>query len=312
MSRGESFTLRASGGAKLFVYRWVPEEADAVRAAVQIAHGMAEHAGRYEGLARSLNAKGVAVYANDMRGHGRTAATPAELGHLADEGGWGFAVEDMFRLTATIHESHPGLPVFLLGHSMGSLLARDYISSFGGEIDGVLLSGTSGDPGLLGSLGLLIARLECWSRGRRAPSPLLTRLSFGAFNRAFEPAKTAFDWLSRDSAEVDAYVDDPACGFVCSAGFYLDLLSGLRQIHAASTVGAVRKDLPMYLFSGAEDPVGQRGKAVSRVFEAYRRAGLLDVSLRLYEDGRHEMLNELNRQEVYQDVASWIEARYTR
>lgn len=307
--RDESFTLRAGAGAELFVYRWLPEKADAVRAVVQVTHGMAEHAGRYAGLARFLNEKGVAVYANDMRGHGRTAATPAERGHLADADGWELVVEDMFRLTATIHESHPRLPVFLLGHSMGSLLARDYIASFGGEIDGVLLSGTSGDPGLLGRIGLLIARLESWGRGRRAPSPLLTRLSFGAFNRAFEPARTEFDWLSRDSDEVDAYVGDPACGFVCSAGFYLDLLSGLRKIHRASTVGAVRKDLPVHIFSGAEDPVGQRGKAARRLFEAYRQAGLRDVSLRLYEDGRHEMFNELNSQEVYQDVIGWLEAR---
>ncbi len=307
--RDESSTLRASDGAELFVYRWLPEEGEPVRAAVQVAHGMAEHAGRYVGLARFLTERGIAVYANDMRGHGRNGATPAGLGHLADEDGWSLVVGDLGRLTLTIRETHPGLPVFFLGHSMGSFLARDYISSFGGQIGGVILSGTGADPGLLGSIGLLIARLECWRTGRRTPSPLLTRLSFGTFNRAFEPARTAFDWLSRDGAEVDAYVDDPACGFACSAGFYVDLLSGLRKIHKPGNLAAVRQDLPMYLFSGAEDPVGQRGKAVSRVFEDYRRAGLRDVRLKLYEGGRHEMLNELNRQEVYRDVVGWLEAR---
>ncbi|MBW2356206.1 MAG: lysophospholipase, partial [Deltaproteobacteria bacterium] len=250
----DSFTFRTDDGSDIFTYRWLPDPDTSIKAVVQIAHGMAEHAGRYGRFAEVLNAAGYAVYANDHRGHGRTAGDPARTGYFADHDGWFKVAGDLVQLTGIIRENHPGRPVFLLGHSMGSFLVRTVITQDAGEIAGAVLSGTGGDPGLLGKVGLVIARAVAALKGRRHPSRLLNALSFGGFNKAFAPARTEFDWLSRDSAEVDKYVADPFCGAVFSAGFFVDLLTGMAYIHRPEQIARIPKDLPIYLFSGAADP----------------------------------------------------------
>jgi alpha-beta hydrolase superfamily lysophospholipase len=305
----DTFTFRTDDGMEIFTYRWLPPSDAPVRAVVQIAHGMAEHAGRYARLAEALCASGHAVYANDHRGHGRTAGDPARVGYFADQNGWFKVAGDLRQLTARIRERHPGLPVFLLGHSMGSFLVRTAIIQDAEGIAGAILSGTGGDPGLLGAVGRVLARAIGAAKGRRRPSPLLNALSFGGFNKAFSPARTAFDWLSRDAAEVDRYMADPFCGGVFSAGFFADLLAGLAWINRPAHIARVPRDLPIYLFSGAMDPVGGNTHGVRRVAEAYRRAGILDVTLRFYDGGRHEMLNEINRAEVVQDLVDWLDQR---
>ncbi|MBW1648578.1 MAG: lysophospholipase [Deltaproteobacteria bacterium] len=305
----DSFTFRTDDGSDIFTYRWLPDPDTSIKAVVQIAHGMAEHAGRYGRFAEVLNAAGYAVYANDHRGHGRTAGDPARTGYFADHDGWFKVAGDLVQLTGIIRENHPGRPVFLLGHSMGSFLVRTVITQDAGEIAGAVLSGTGGDPGLLGKVGLVIARAVAALKGRRHPSRLLNALSFGGFNKAFAPARTEFDWLSRDSAEVDKYVADPFCGAVFSAGFFVDLLTGMAYIHRPEQIARIPKDLPIYLFSGAADPVGDRTRGVQQVADAYRRAGIRDVTVRFYEGGRHEMLNEINRQEVFDDTIAWLDDR---
>jgi alpha-beta hydrolase superfamily lysophospholipase len=302
--KSKTFTFKGENAKEIFTYSWLPD--GKAKAAVQIAHGMAEHAARYERFAKALTDAGFAVYANDHRGHGKTAGALENVGYFADRDGWNVVIRDMHGLTEVIKKDQPGLPVFLFGHSMGSLLSRGYITRWGGDIKGVILSGTGGDPGLLGKVGLLVARWECKRKGRKASSPLMTRLSFGEFNKPFKPARTEFEWLSRDPKEVDKYVADPYCGGVFTAGFWYDMLSSMGEIFRPGTIAKIPKKLPIYLFSGEKDPVGNKMKGVKEAYNAYERAGIADVTVKFYKDGRHEMLNEINRDEVYKDVIAWL------
>jgi len=306
--KSKTFTFKTKDLTDIVTYNWLPENDKDIKAVVQLSHGMAEHGKRYERFAEALTDSGYGVYINDHRGHGKTAGSIEAQGFFADENGWNLVVEDMHQLTGVIKKAYPGLPFFLLGHSMGSFLARNYIYLYGNELKGVILSGTAGDPGLFGSLGILLAKRECKTKGKKTKSPLLHKLSFGSFNKAFKPARTDFDWLSRDPEEVDKYIHDPYCGEVFTAGFYLDLLEGLKKINLQSNTNRVPKNLPIFLFAGDMDPVGKNSKGVKQIFKAYEKADIRDISLKLYKDGRHEMLNEINRKEVFGDIIRWMDS----
>ncbi len=305
--KSNALTFKTPDGVDIHYFQWLPD--GDVRAVVQIAHGMAEHAARYERFAQKLCDAGFAVYANDHRGHGQTAGSLENVGYFADHDGWQLVKDDLGQLMGIAKDENPGLPVFLLGHSMGSLLIRDFIFDHGAEIKGAILSGTVGDPGFQGKIGLAVAKMIARFKGRRYPSPLLTKLSFGEFNKPFAPNRTDFDWLSRDEAEVDKYVADPFCGGLFSAGFWVDFLGGLNTLLDPGRVGRIPRDLPILLFSGEQDPCGANTAGVKQVCDSYIKAGLTDVTCKFYEGGRHEMLNEVNREEVYADVISWINGR---
>lgn len=303
----DTFTLSRPDGATLHAYRWVPDgEPTAI---VQIAHGMAEHAGRYGRFARALTDAGYAVYAEDHRGHGRTGEA-ATLGHFADDDGWSKVLEDLAAVTRHALGEHPGLPVVLFGHSMGSFLARDYAVRHGGDLCAVVVCGTAADPGLLGKVGAMIATTEARVRGPRHPSALMNKLTFGAYNAAFKPTRTDFDWLSRDEAEVDKYIADPLCGFVCTSRFYSDLLGGLARVNSDAVMAGISSELPMLVISGTQDPVGGKQAAgVNAVADQLRRSGVADLTVKVYPEARHELLNETNRDEVTADVLAWIGQR---
>jgi len=303
----ENFTLAVLDGNGIFCRRWLPGPATPLRGVVMIAHGMAEHSLRYDDFARALAGRGLAVYAPDHRGHGHTAESRDDLGYFADSDGWNRVVGDLEELSERIRFDHPGVPLFLFGHSMGSFLARDFMVRHGKRLRGAILSGTAAHPGIAGKMGRLAARAQARLQGARSLSPLLDKLSFGNYARAFAPARTAFDWLSRDPEQVDLYVRDPLCGFVCRAGFFADMLSGVIRVNRADHFAAVPKDLPLLMISGSRDPVGDFGRGVRRVHDAYRKAGVTDLTLALYDQGRHEMLNETNREQVVADVIQWIE-----
>jgi alpha-beta hydrolase superfamily lysophospholipase len=304
--KSDTFRFKTSDGVEIFTYRWMPDEASAIRGAVQIAHGMAEHAARYERFAVMLTKAGYAVYANDHRGHGKTAGTQDNAGYFADENGWGKVVDDMHTLTGIIKKENPNKPFFLFGHSMGSFLSRNYAMLYGKELSGLVLSGTGGDPGAIGKVGLFIAKIDAKLHGKKAKSAIMNKLSFGAFNNAFKPNRTDYDWLSRDTVEVDKYIDDPWCGAVFTAGFFCDMLGGLSYINKKENIAKIPKNLPIYLFSGAKDPVGANTKGVTQVFNTLKEAGISDLNLKFYEEGRHESLNEINRSEVFSDVIAWL------
>jgi alpha-beta hydrolase superfamily lysophospholipase len=300
-----TFTI-PSGTESIHVYRWEPEGEP--KAVVQIAHGIAEHAARYERFARALNGAGYAVYANDHRGHGRTAGSVDRLGVFAERDGWATVVADLHALTRRIHEDHPEVPVFLLGHSMGSIMARSYAAQYGHEIDGLILSGPARRPGIEGQVGRAFAVVEGRLRGRTTPSPFLDWMAMGQNNKRISSPRTKFDWLSRDPAEVDKYVADEYCGGVSSTGLLQDMVIGLTQAYADDHASLVRKDLPIHVLAGGQDPVGAFGRGATDTAEQYRKVGVKDVSLKLYPESRHELLNDTNREEVTADLIAWLDA----
>lgn len=300
------FSFQSTDGVEIFASKWVKGSEDKPRAIVQLAHGMAEHIMRYDRFARELVSNNIFVYGNDHRGHGRTGNKTNSIGYFAEEQGFEKVVQDMQTLTTSIEKENPDVPIFLFGHSMGSFLSRRYIQIFGDRLAGVILSGTGGDPGLLGKIGKMVASREKRTKGERAPSPLMNNLTFGSYNKAFRPARTEFDWLSRDEQELDLYLADPYCGGVFSSGFFHDLLGGLETINQPENIRSVPSTLPIFIISGSKDPVGANSKGVIKTYNAYKKAGMADVSYKLYEDARHELLNELNRDEVYADVVNWI------
>ena len=302
-----SFTLTAADGVALFVHGWHP--ATPPRAIVQIVHGLAEHGARYARLAAALTDAGYAVYAGDLRGHGRSARTAEDLGFFADSDGWGKCLDDLYRLNRRIAADHPGAPIILLGHSMGSFLTQHFIGLHGDAVAGVVLSGSSGKPSALAAAGRLIGRLERLRLGRRGRSTLMQRLSFDAFNKPFAPSRTPFDWLSRDAAEVDKYIADRLCGFPASIQLWIDVLDALGEISSERHLARIPRRLPIYVISGSRDPVGGNTRSVAQLLAAYRRAGLDRVVHRFYADARHELFNETNRDEVTRDLIAWLDGR---
>lgn len=303
--KASTFTFEAPDGVEIFVYEWLPS--GKTRAVVQIAHGMAEHAGRYEPAARALTERGYAVYASDHRGHGQSAKSEDELGHFADQGGWNKVLGDLHQLSGIAKKRHEEAAFVLFGHSMGSFFTQHFLFAFPGEVDAAVLSGSNGKPGALAAVGEVAAKLERARLGPRGKSRLLHNMSFGSFNKPFAPARTELDWLSRDTDVVDAYVADPRCGFISSTQLWIDLLSGLKVIGNPKNQARVPNDLPLYLFSGEKDPVSNQGKGVGSLLQAYRAAGLTDVEQRIYPGARHEMLNETNREEVLTHLGEWLD-----
>lgn len=298
------FTFQTEDGASLHVAGWALESPKAV---VQVLHGMAEYGSRYARLAEALAAAGYTTYAHDHRGHGKSISDASPPGHFADHDSWNRIVADAHGVNREIARHHSGLPVLVLGHSMGSFVLQQLLFEHPGDMVAAALSGSSGKPPAKAAAGATVARFERVRLGRRRPSPLLTRLSFGDYNKAFAPARTDFDWLSRDPAEVDAYIADPLCGFPVSTQTWVDLLAALGRIADPGNVARVPKGMPLYLFAGDRDPVGEFGKGMKRLHDAYTRAGIVDVRLKLYPGGRHEGFNETNRQEVTADFIAWCD-----
>lgn len=295
----------ASDGKKLFVRRYLPEGKP--RAVLHLSHGMAEHTARYERLAGALVGRGFAVYANDHRGHGQTSDREG-LGFF--DGGLARVLQDLEELVAFEKKEHPGLPLVLFGHSMGSFFAQELMITRGAEFHAVVLSGSAGKPNALASVGRIIARLERLRLGELGKSALLRSLSFDAFNKPFAASgPTRFEWLSRDRVEVDKYANDPFCGFDVSTQLWVELLDLLAAIAKPDRQARIPKQLPIYAFSGAEDPANERTKSLRQFLDAMKAAGVGDVTHRFYEGARHETLNETNRDEVTADLLRWLDAK---
>ncbi|QQE80597.1 alpha/beta hydrolase [Alicyclobacillus sp. SO9] len=300
------FTMSMSDGHQVFLKKWHPEGQDA-KAVMQLSHGMAEHIGRYQPFAEFLANHGFIVYGNDHRGHGKTGQQSGNTGFLADHDGFERVVDDMHEINGLIHGEFPNVPVFLLGHSMGSFLARRYVQRFHGRVQGVILTGTAGSPGFPGRVGKILAQSQVRKLGKLAPSEKMNQLMFGNYNKSFANVRTPFDWLSRDHREVDKYVNDPLCGFVCSSGFYVDLLTGLFAIHRDSEISKIEKELPFLFLSGSDDPVGHRTKGVQQAVQQLQRRGITNVEVKFYDGARHELFQETNRDEVFQEIYQWLE-----
>ena len=302
-----TFWLTANDRSRLYVNQWLPD--GPAKAMIMLSHGMAEHSARYARLAESLCAAGYGLYAPDQRGHGRTA-DEGTLGLYAEKDGWNKVVGDLASLNQHIGQQQPGLPIILLGHSMGSYIAQAYLLHHSASLNGAILSGSNYQPVALYRAAGVIARLERARQGLRGRSALIDFLSFGSFNKAFKPNRTAFDWLSRDPLEVDKYINDPLCGFRCTNQLWIDLLGGLQQISKASNLAQIDPGLPIMIMGGECDPVSE-GKRLKSLAHALREAGCQNLQLNIYPQARHEVFNETNRDEVTADVLKWLEQALT-
>jgi alpha-beta hydrolase superfamily lysophospholipase len=309
----EDTWFESDDGTKLYLRRWLPDLQAA--AVVLIVHGMAEHSQRYWRLAAKLCGDGIEVWAADQRGHGKTADLSVNdpgkgglLGHCADKDTFGRVTADVDGIIKKIRETRPGIPLFLLGHSWGSFIAQNYIESKNDDksIDGCILSGTRGPGGFKMKAGAPLMALLARVFGQRHGSRISRAIADGPYNRPFRPNRTAFDWISRDEAEVDAYNNDPCSGNLCSTGFYRDLIRGLCQIHQPEAMARIRKDLPVYVFCGSADPVGEMGASPTALVNAYQSLGIKDLEFVIYPDARHETLNDTNRDEVMNNLLAWI------
>lgn len=300
-------TLEQADGHRSAVYHWPLADA---RYCVVIAHGMAEHGARYADFAGFLNQHGCEVWAMDHRGHGGSVAG-GSLGHFADADGWSKVVADLAALLTQRRQQQPQRPLIVFGHSMGSFIARALLLARPELFDGLVLSATGFRQAALARVMAGIAAVAGRRQGWAEPSALMRKLVFGTFNLRFVPARTGFDWLSRVPEAVDAYIADPQAGFDCSAGLWRDLFLGIVELEAAEARGTGLPDVPVWLLAGSHDPVSMGGKGCKQLAERYLAAGLHDVSVTVYPQGRHEMLNERNREQVYADFAAWLGARFT-
>lgn len=302
----ETRTVTASDGTPLSTEVWLP--ATQPTGVVRIVHGMAEHAMRYERLAEALTGAGYAVWADDHRGHGKTARRDEDLGHFADTDGWDRVVADQRHLLDAAQAAHPSIPVVTLGHSMGSIIARNTAMLWGDDLAGLVLTGAPGGHGLVGSAGLRVATFEA-SKHPRRPSPLMTSLTVDKYNEKFEPVRTKSDWLSRDEAEVDKHLADPRSGFMCTAGFFRDMLNGLDRVTRPENLARIPADLPVLNMAGGADPVAAEGNATMDISRAMNTAGVRDVTTTIFEGARHEIFNETNRADVQRTLLQWLASR---
>lgn len=289
----------------IHVHEWEPD-CD-YNGVVQISHGIAEYIDRYSDFARALASKGFVVVGNDHLGHGKSVLSEEELGFFSGADGWKKVVDDMEKLRVLTAKKYPDVPYFIFGHSMGSFLTRSYLIRYPeAPLAGAILSGTGENPVPVILAGLSLCETAILAQSVHYRSRLINDIAFGAYNKGFQPQRTPFDWLSRDEAAVDKYIADPLCGFLPTVGLFKDMMGGCLFNSKAANIEKMNKELPIYFMSGDKDPVGANGVGVTKVYAMFCRAGMKDMYYKFYPDGRHEMLNELNREDVYKDVLNWL------
>ena len=295
------------GAGTIHACRWEPDGKP--KGIVQIIHGIAEHAKRYDRFARFLCQHGYLVVAEDHMGHGESADKGSTLGYF--HGGWFCAVKDSMRLLNATKREYPGVPYVLFGHSMGSFMARTILQEYPDSgIAGCIICGTGWMPRSILRAGPLISTKVAKSGGESEPSPKLQKIVFGGYNKKVEHVRTEFDWLTRDNEIVDEYIADPKCGFVATAGLLRDMLSGMIHIQEKGNLKKMQKDMPVLFIAGGDDPVGNYGKGVQKTAQMFEKVGMLQVNSRIYPLCRHEILNELNYLEIYDDVIEWLQKTF--
>lgn len=301
------FTYPSTDGVhQIHAVEWLPEGEP--RAVVQIVHGVAEYALRYDPLAQYLTEHGFLVCGEDHLGHGLTAKE-GTFGYFGPENGWDLVARDVRRLRKLEGEKYPGIPYVMLGHSMGSFLTRTYLIRWPGTVDAAVLSGTGQEAAPLVAFGRGMSGMIGTLRGRDYVSDLVYDMSMGSYNKHFQPNQSSGDWLSRDREVVMAFQNDPLCSFRPTVTMFRDMLGGIQFIGRKKNLAKMDKNTPIYFLSGDRDPVGNMGKGVQKVAQMFRTAGCRDVTVKLYPGGRHEMFNEINRQEVMDDLLAWLKSK---
>ena len=304
--RDEFYFPSKDGNTEIHTIEWKPE--GEVRAVLQICHGMVEYIRRYDEFAQFLCGEGYYVVGNDHLGHGKSIQAKSEYGFFNEKYGNACVLGDMHTLRQRTEKKYPGVPYFMLGHSMGSSLLRQYIQMYGNGLSGAVLMGTVADHKKAALLfGKRLCRVMAAFRGWHYRSKMVDNLVLGAYNKKFKPARTRADWITSDNENLDMYVADPLCSFMSTVNAYYNVFSGMIGIQRKESVYMIPKGLPVLFVSGADDPVGEFGKGVRKIYEKYRAAGIRDVTLRLYTGDRHELLNETDRDQVYKDLLGWFE-----
>ena len=303
----EYYFTSADGKTLIHVNRWMPLMRE-IRGVVQIAHGVAEYGARYAHFAKFLCNQGIVVVANDHLGHGLSLVDGRPAVYFGDENGWDYAVDDMEEIRLHTAKLFPGKPYFMFGHSMGSFLARTHLIRYPGKFSGCVICGTGHMNALIAAAGKWVAEREIKKLGRAAYSERVGQMAFGAYNMRFAPNRTEFDWLSLNEANVDTYISDPQCGGRITLGLFSDMMDGIAFITRQSNIAKMDQTMPVLFIAGEKDPVGDMGKGVERACACFKKAGMKDVSMKIYHGLRHEILNEKVNRYVYQDVLNWLEA----
>ena len=300
----KEFYFPARLDTRIHCCQWIPEGKP--RGVIQIVHGIAEYAARYDNLAKVFTDHGFVVVAEDHMGHGGSISREIPQGCFA--GGWLTAVSDTYRLMQMTKEEYPDLPYVIYGHSMGSFMTRTLLYTYPeAGLKAAVLSGTGWMPKAVLRTGRAVCAAEVRRKGMNSCSPMIDKLMFGSYNKGYENPRTPVDWLSRDAAEVDKYIADPLLGFPASIGLAREMLGGMLMNEDKKNLDKMPKDLPVLFVSGDKDPVGSNGKGVQQAYEAFQAAGMRDVRIKLYPDARHELHNELNREELHRDVLAFLE-----
>ncbi len=297
----------STGKNKIHARMCVPDAEP--RAIVQIIHGIAEYIGRYDEFMSFLADNGIIAVGTDHLGHGKSIESEEQTGFFAYDNGWDYVVRDEEVLRLAMHENYPELPIIVFGHSMGSFMTRTLLIRYPDAFNAAIISGTGNQGAALVNGGLFMGNLVTGLRGAHHYSKFLNNLAFGSYNKIYDNPKTEYDWLSRDEANVQKYIDDPLCGFIPSCSLFRDMMTGVKFITNKKNLTAMNKDMPVYFMSGDMDPVGECGKGVQKAYNNFLEAGMKDVSIKLYPGGRHEMLNEINKDEVYADILSWLNSK---
>ena len=307
MVRNEFTFLSADGKTPIHAVEWLPE--GQARAVLQISHGVSEYILRYEPFAEYLTARGFAVAGHDHLGHGQSVAEGSARLYFGPRGSWNWVVDDIDQRRNLAKAKFPQVPYFLMGHSMGSFLARTYLIRYPGAVDAAVIMGTGQMSPAIIAGGKAVAAEEAHRVGEDQTSSLVDKLAFGAYNKRFAPNRTGFDWLSLNQDNVDRYMADPLCGGNATIGLFREMLGGLSFIAKPENLKRMNLNIPVLFISGEMDPVGDCGNGVKRAFESFRKAGVRDVSLKLYPELRHEILNETCRETVYEDIYQWLAAK---
>lgn len=297
--------LSRNGRDRCHAYSWAPKDQN-IRAVFQIVHGMQEYVPRYESFAAFLANEGFLVVGEDHLGHGLTAAADKDLGYFTEGDASTVLVRDVHRLKKMTQEEHPGVPYFIMGHSMGSFILRKYLAMYGKGIDGAILMGPGAQPAIAASMGIFFTNILRLFHGDRYQSRFITGLAFGSYLKRIPDHKTSSDWLTRDEEIIKSYRADKYCTFKFSLNAYRTLFKTINYVSKTGNLTKISKDIPILITAGMEDPVGDYGKGPAKICEQYRRLGIKDVQLKLYDDCRHEILNEFNKEEVYNDILNWV------
>ena len=305
MTREEFFYDSRDGISKVRAMLWIPD--GEIKAIFQIIHGMAEHIERYDDFASYMAENGFLVAANDHIGHGKSCVDAGKKGYFCKDDSVTVVVRDVHRLKKKIQERFSGKKYIILGHSMGSLMLRNYLFKYGKGIDGAVIMGTASQPSFVTVGGKLLIKIMAAFKGWEYRSKLADSLVMGKPNAKIENKRTDFDWLTREDEIVDRYIADQDCGFLFTLNGYYTVVDAVSKLNSKKSINGIPKELPMFVVSGEEDPVGGYGIGVRRAYDQYRAAGMKNISMKLYKGARHEILNETNRDEVYKDILDFAE-----